>query len=173
MTLILGLDPGSRRTGFGVIDVTGPTLTYVSSGTIHIDEKASWPERLKEIFDSVREVIAKHQPQEVAIEQVFMGKSASSALKLGQARGAAIVAATHHDLAVYEYEARKIKQAVVGTGSAEKKQIQHMVKMLLKLPAAPKEDAADALAVAICHAHTQKLLIQLATAKGFSKSRLR
>jgi len=173
MTLILGLDPGSRRTGFGVINVMGSTLTYVSSGTIHIDEKANWPERLKEIFDSVREVIAQHQPQEVAIEQVFMGKSAGSALKLGQARGAAIVAATHENLPVFEYEARKIKQAVAGTGSAEKKQIQHMVKMLLKLPAIPKEDAADALAVAICHAHTQKLLIQLAKGKGFSNSRLR
>ena len=173
MTLILGLDPGSRRTGFGVISVIGSTLTYVSSGTIHIDEKATWPERLKEIFDSVREVITQHQPQEVAIEQVFMGKSAASALKLGQARGAAIVAATYDNLPVFEYEARKIKQAVAGTGAAEKKQIQQMVKILLKLPAVPKEDAADALAVAICHAHTQKQLIQLAKGKGFSKSRLR
>jgi len=173
MTLILGLDPGSRRTGFGLVHITGNTLEYVSSGTIHINEKAEWPERLKEVFDSVREIIAKHQPQEMAIEQVFMGKSAGSALKLGQARGAAIVAATHENLPVFEYEARKIKQAVVGSGAAEKKQVQQMVKMLLKLPAIPKEDAADALAVAICHAHTQKLLIQLAKGKGFSKSRLR
>jgi crossover junction endodeoxyribonuclease RuvC len=173
MTLILGLDPGSRRTGFGLVHVTGNTLEYVSSGTIHINEKAEWPERLNEVFDSVREIIAKHHPQEVAIEQVFMGKSAGSALKLGQARGAAIVAATHENLPVFEYEARKIKQAVVGSGGAEKKQVQQMVKMLLNLPAIPKEDAADALAVAICHAHTQKLLIQLAKGKGFSKSRLR
>lgn len=173
MPLILGLDPGSRRTGFGVIRLVGNTLEYVSSGTIHINEEASWPERLNEVFDSVREVITTHRPHEVAIEQVFMGKSASSALKLGQARGAAIVAATHEKLPVFEYEARKIKQAVAGTGAAEKKQVQQMVKMLLKLPAIPKEDAADALAVAICHAHTQKLLIQLAKGKGFSKSRLR
>jgi crossover junction endodeoxyribonuclease RuvC len=173
MTLILGLDPGSRRTGFGIIRQSGNTLVYVSSGTIHINEDASWPERLNEVFDCVREVIATHQPHEVAIEQVFMGKSAASALKLGQARGAAIVAATHEKLPVFEYEARKIKQAVAGTGSADKKQVQQMVKMLLKLPASPKEDAADALAAAICHAHTQKLLIQLAKGKGFSRNRLR
>lgn len=173
MTLILGIDPGSRRAGFGIINAVGNTLEYVSSGTIHINEAADWPLRLKEIFDSVSEIIDKHQPQEMAIEQVFMGKSAGSALKLGQARGAAIVAATNQNLPVFEYEARKIKQAVAGTGAAEKKQVQQMVKMLLKLPAIPKEDAADALAVAICHAHTQKLLIQLAKGKGFSKSRLR
>jgi len=173
MTLILGLDPGSRRTGFGLIQVTGTTLEYISSGTIHIDETASWPDRLHEVFDSVREVIAKYRPREVAVEHVFMGKSAGSALKLGQARGAAIVAATQENLPVFEYEARKIKQAVVGSGAAEKKQVQQMVKMLLKLPAIPREDAADALAVAICHAHTQKSLIRLAKGKGFSKSRLR
>jgi len=173
MTLILGLDPGSRRTGFGLVNLSGNVLEYVSSGTIHINEESSWPERLKEVFDSVREVITKYHPQEMAIEQVFMGKSAGSALKLGQARGAAIVAATHENLPVFEYEARKIKQAIVGSGGAEKKQVQQMVKVLLKLPAIPKEDAADALAVAICHAHTQKQLIQLAGRKGFSKSRLR
>lgn len=173
MTLILGLDPGSRRTGFGLIKVVGNSLNYLSSGTIHIDEKAAWPLRLKEVFDSVTEVIQKYQPDEMAIEQVFMAKSAGSALKLGQARGAAIVAATAQNIPVSEYEARKIKQAVVGSGAADKKQIQQMVKILLSLPAVPKEDAADALAIAICHAHTQKRLIQLAGRKGFSKSRLR
>lgn len=173
MTLILGIDPGSRKTGFGIIRVSGQSLTYVSSGTIHIDNKASWPDRLQEIFAGVSEIIATHSPHEMAIEQVFMGKSAGSALKLGQARGAAIVAATQRGLVVYEYETRKIKQAVVGTGAADKKQIQHMVKTLLKLPAAPKEDAADALAAAICHVHTQKQLIALARGKGFAKGRLR
>jgi len=173
MTLILGLDPGSRRTGFGLVKATGNALEYISSGTIHIDESAEWPLRLKEVFESVTEVIQKHHPQEVAIEQVFMAKSAGSALKLGQARGAAVVAATAQNLKVFEYEARKIKQSVAGTGAADKKQVQHMVKTLLRLPAEPKDDAADALAAAICHAHTQKQLIQLASRKGFSQSRLR
>lgn len=173
MTLILGLDPGSRRTGFGLVKVAGGALEYIASGTIHIDETAAWPRRLQEVFASVTEVIQQYHPREVAIEQVFMAKSAGSALKLGQARGAAIVAATAQDLPVSEYEARKIKQAVAGSGAADKKQIQQMVKMLLKLPAVPKEDAADALAVAICHAHTQQQLIRLAGRKSFSKSRLK
>lgn len=173
MTLILGIDPGSRKTGFGIIRVSGQMPEYVTSGTIHIDSKASWPDRLQEIFAGVSEIIATHSPHEMAIEQVFMGKSAGSALKLGQARGAAIVAATRCGLAVYEYETRKIKQAVVGTGAADKKQIQHMVKTLLKLPAAPKEDAADALAAAICHMNTHRQLMTLARGKGFAKGRLR
>lgn len=164
---------GSRRTGFGVIQSAGNTLEYVGSGTIHINEGSAWPLRLQDVFASVTEVIAEYQPEEVAIEQVFMSKSAGSALKLGQARGAAIVAATAQQRPVFEYEARKIKQSVVGTGAADKNQVQHMVKMLLKLPAKPKEDAADALAVAICHIHTQRQLIQLASRKSFSKNRLR
>jgi len=173
MTIILGLDPGSRKTGFGVLKVAGQSLEYVTSGTIRINEEADWPLRLKEIFDSVIEIIERYRPQEVAIEQIFMGKNAASALKLGQARGAAIVAVAHKTLTIHEYEARKVKQAVAGTGAADKKQIQQMVRMLLKLPAAPKEDAADALAIAICHAHTQKKLIQLASRGSFSRGRMK
>lgn len=172
MSLILGIDPGSRKTGYGLIThISGKSL-YVSSGVIRIPEVLSLPERLKVIFDSVSEIINKHQPTEFAIESVFMAKSAGSALKLGQARGAAIVAATFHDLPVSEYEARKVKQSVVGSGAADKTQVQHMVKVLLTLPAAPQEDAADALAVALCHANTQNHLVSLAGAKRFRRGRV-
>lgn len=172
MSLILGIDPGSRKTGYGLIThISGKSL-YVSSGVIRIPEMLSLPQRLKVIFDSVSEIINKHQPTEFAIESVFMAKSAGSALKLGQARGAAIVAATFYDLPVSEYEARKVKQSVVGSGAADKTQVQHMVKALLTLPAAPQEDAADALAVALCHANTQNHLVSLAGAKRFRRGRV-
>jgi crossover junction endodeoxyribonuclease RuvC len=130
------------------------------------------PERLKVIFDSVSQIIEEYCPQEVAIEHVFMAKSAGSALKLGQARGAAIVAAVNHELPVAEYEARKVKQSVVGNGGADKLQVQHMVKTLLKLPSTPQEDAADALAIAICHANTQQHLIKSAKARSFRRGRM-
>jgi crossover junction endodeoxyribonuclease RuvC len=173
VTIILGIDPGSRKTGFGVICREGARNSYVGSGVIRIPEVAL-PERLKIIFDAINEVIARYQPQEVAIENVFMAKSAGSALKLGQARGAAIVAAVSHNLSVSEYEARKVKQSVVGTGAATKAQVQHMVRTLLALPGDPQEDAADALAVALCHANTQKLLINAADAVGkFRRGRIR
>lgn len=172
MPVILGIDPGSRRTGFGVIHQEGSRTDYISSGVIRIPDTAL-PERLKVIFASISEIISKHQPHEVAIENVFMAKSAGSALKLGQARGAAIVAAVACDLPVFEYEARKVKQSVVGTGAASKLQVQHMVRTLLSLPGDPQEDAADALAVALCHAHTQKLLVNAANAGKFRRGRLR
>jgi crossover junction endodeoxyribonuclease RuvC len=172
MSIILGLDPGSRRAGFGVIRTTGQQLDYISSGIIHVNDKAAWPDRLNELFTSVSALIEQYQPDEVAIENVFMAKNASSALKLGQARGAMIVAATARALPVFEYEARKIKQSVVGTGAADKAQVQHMVKMLLKLPAAPKADAADALAAAICHVHSRQL-IAATQGKAFSKKRIK
>lgn len=173
MTLILGIDPGSRRTGFGVIRAEGSRLSYVASGVIRIGETAL-PERLKTIFDSLQEVLARYQPEEVAVENVFMAKSAGSALKLGQARGAAITAVVSHALPVAEYEARKVKQSVVGTGAATKIQVQHMVKVLLNLQGDPQEDAADALAVAICHAHTrQSLLLAQVTDARFRRGRLR
>lgn len=171
MTLILGIDPGSRKTGFGVIESAGGKNRYVTSGVIRISD-LSLPERLKVIFDSVSEIIEQYQPQEMAIESVFMSKSAGSALKLGQARGAAIVAGVNNDLPVAEYEARKVKQSVVGTGAADKLQVQHMVKTLLKLPASPQEDAADALAIALCHANTQQQLIATARARSFRRGRL-
>ena len=162
MIRILGIDPGSRKTGYGFIDVERGRARYVASGVIRIPEGAL-PERLKLIFDAVSQIAGQYQPQQMAIENVFMSKSAGSALKLGQARGAAIVAATNADLPVSEYEARKVKQAVVGNGAADKLQVQHMVKTLLKLPASPQEDAADALAVALCHMHTMQTLIQAST----------
>lgn len=172
MSIIIGIDPGSRKTGFGLISYLDNTHSYVSSGVIRIPEVYSLPERLKLIFDSVTEIIEKHMPQEFAIESVFMAKNPSSALKLGQARGAAIVAAVNQDLPVFEYEARKVKQSVVGSGGAAKEQVQHMVKTLLKLPGLPQEDAADALAIAMCHANNQKNLIRMAGSKGFRRGRM-
>jgi crossover junction endodeoxyribonuclease RuvC len=171
MTLILGIDPGSRKTGFGIISVQGSRQTYVASGVIRLPLIAL-ADRLKIIFDSISEIIDSHGPQEVAVEEVFMAKSAGSALKLGQARGAAIVACVNRELIVAEYTARQIKQAVVGTGAADKEQVQHMVKTLLKLPAAPQEDAADALAAALCHANTRQSMIGMAM-NGQARGRMR
>ncbi|RYZ83646.1 MAG: crossover junction endodeoxyribonuclease RuvC [Moraxellaceae bacterium] len=172
MALILGIDPGSRKTGFGIINVIGSKTDYVTSGVIRMADTDSLPERLKIIFDSLTQIINQYCPQEMAIEQVFMAKNASSALKLGQARGAAIVAAVAQNIPVSEYEARKVKQSVVGNGAADKLQVQHMVKTLLRLPAAPQEDAADALAVALCHANTQQHLIKLAGSISFRRGRV-
>lgn len=171
MALILGVDPGSRKTGFGIINVNGNHHEYVTSGVIRLPS-TELPERLKVIFDSLIEIIETHCPQAVAVEQVFMAKNAGSALKLGQARGAAITACVSQGLEVTEYSARQIKQAVVGTGAAKKEQVQHMVKTLLNLPASPQEDAADALGAAICHAHSQATLVNLAATK-IRRGRLR
>ncbi len=171
MTIILGIDPGSRKTGFGVINAHGSQLTYISSGVIRTPD-ADLAQRLQTIFESLAEIITEYQPALLAIENVFMAKSAGSALKLGQARGAAMVAATNQGLTVFEYEARKVKQAVVGSGGADKLQVQHMVKTLLKLPRTPQEDAADALAVAICHAHSQQHLIKSAKARVYRRGRM-
>lgn len=171
MAIIMGVDPGSRKTGFGLINTVGGRSEYITSGVIRVPD-VSLPERLKVIFDSVSELIERYIPEQFAIEQVFMAKNAGSALKLGQARGAAIVAAVNHDVPVHEYEARKVKQAITGTGAADKLQVQHMVKTLLKLPAAPQEDAADALAIALCHINSQQHLIKLATARSFRRGRV-
>ena len=171
MMRILGIDPGSRRTGYGVIDVAGSRIAYVSSGIIRLPEK-SLPNRLKIIFDGVSEIIEQYKPQQMGIEEVFFAKDPRAALKLGQARGAAIVAGVNAGLDVGEYSARSVKQAVVGTGAADKKQVQMMITQLLKLPQSPSEDAADALAVAICHAnskHTQEALGN--AAKGYARGR--
>ncbi len=161
MAIILGIDPGSRITGYGVIRQFGGKFEYLGSGCIRVqgDELAS---RLQQIYHGITQIIEQFRPTTFAIEQVFMAKNPDSALKLGQARGAAIVAATNMELPVSEYSARQIKQSVVGKGSAEKTQVQHMVTYLLKLPATPQADAADALAVALCHGHTQQSLIKLA-----------
>ncbi|AWL12326.1 Crossover junction endodeoxyribonuclease [Saliniradius amylolyticus] len=160
MAIILGIDPGSRITGYGVLRQQGSKFEYLGSGCIRLGE-GELAGRLQKIHDGVSELISQFQPDTFAIEQVFMAKNPSSALVLGHARGAAIVAATNQALPVYEYSARQIKQAVVGKGSAGKEQVQHMVSYLLKLPASPQADAADALAVALCHGHTQQSLIKL------------
>jgi len=172
MPLILGIDPGSRKTGFGIINYVAGRSEYVTSGVIRLPA-TELPERLKIIFHNVTELVELHCPQELAIEQVFMAKNAGSALKLGQARGAAIVACVAQDMRVAEYSARQIKQSVVGTGAADKAQVQHMVKVMLKLPAEPAEDAADALAAALCHAHTQHSMIRIAGAKSVRRGRIR
>ncbi len=162
--LILGIDPGSRITGFGIINSVGGRNEYVTSGCIRIKGDAL-PERLKQVYAGVDEIIERYCPQEMAIEQVFMAKNADSALKLGQARGVAVVVGANHDLPVHEYAARKVKQAVVGNGGADKSQVQHMVMTILKLPGLPQADAADALAIALCHAHTRGGLIKVAGAR--------
>ncbi len=164
MTLILGIDPGSIKTGFGIISHQGGRSEYITSGVIRLPRK-SLPERLKVIHDSVAEIVEQYCPQELAIEEVFLARDAKAAIKLGQARGAAIVACVNKDMPVYEYAAKSIKKAVVGTGNADKQQVQHMVKSLLKLPAAPSEDAADALAAALCHAHTHQSMIRMARSR--------
>jgi crossover junction endodeoxyribonuclease RuvC len=151
---ILGIDPGSRVTGFGVINVLRDgRLQYVASGVVRAPKDADLAGRLKSIYDGVTEIVTTYQPTIAAIEKVFLARNADSALKLGQARGAALCGAIQRELPVVEYSARQIKSAVVGRGGAEKRQVQHMVRALLALPAAPSADAADALACAICHAH--------------------
>lgn len=147
---ILGIDPGSRFTGFGLIDIQSNRLSYVASGVIRIPPTA-FPERLGVISRGISEVIETYNPTLVAVEEVFLAKNPSSALKLGQARGAAITAAVLAELPVAEYATRLVKQSIAGTGGADKAQIQYMVTRLLKLSAQPSEDAADALAIAMCH----------------------
>lgn len=171
MLRILGIDPGLRLTGFGVLEKTGEKLSYIASGTIKtargkIEDKEELPARLKIILDGLFEVIQTYQPEEVAVEKVFVNVNPQSTLLLGQARGAAISAAVIKGLPVAEYTALQVKQSVVGNGHAAKEQVQEMVKRLLNLPAAPSPDSADALACAICHAHGGQGLGKLATA-GF------
>jgi crossover junction endodeoxyribonuclease RuvC len=149
---ILGIDPGLRVTGFGVIDKVGQQLHYVASGCIKTPV-GELPERLKSILNSLGEVIAQHNPEQVAVEKVFVNVNPQSTLLLGQARGAAICAAVLVNLPVAEYTALQVKQAVVGNGHAKKEQVQLMVQRLLSLSGVPSPDAADALACAICHAH--------------------
>lgn len=153
MRLILGIDPGSRITGYGIIESNGIRSRHVASGCIRIAQEA-FPERLGEIFRQLSGLVDEHRPQEMAIEQVFMAKNAASALKLGQARGAAICACVMAGLPVYEYSPRAIKQAVVGTGGADKDQVQHMIRHILQLEEKLSPDQSDALAVAISHAHS-------------------
>lgn len=161
---ILGIDPGLRITGFGVIEKQGNQLIYVASGCIKSNDKQSLPERLKTLFAGISEVITTYQPNQAAVEKVFVNVNPQSTLLLGQARGAAISALVQADLTVAEYTALQVKQAVVGQGKATKEQVQNMVVRLLSLPGAPSADAADALACAICHAHGGQGLGALSTA---------
>lgn len=173
MTIILGIDPGSRITGYGIIRVEGSRNIYLGSGCIRLTHEDA-AERLRQIFVGLGEIIGTHRPDEAAIEQVFMHQNPGSALKLGQARGAAMVAAANANLKVAEYSARQIKQSVVGHGAAKKDQVQHMVCVLLNLTAKPQVDAADALAVALCHAHSRTfaLMAKEEQVQGIKKTKL-
>jgi crossover junction endodeoxyribonuclease RuvC len=151
---ILGIDPGSRITGYGVIIKEGNRLIHVDNGAIFTDAATDFPGRLKRIFDGISEVISRYAPDAVSVEDIFFSNNVQSALKLGQARGAAIVAGVNAGLPVFEYSALQVKQAVVGHGRAAKEQVQQMVKVLLGLPEIAQADASDAMAVAICHAHS-------------------
>ncbi|TFW10329.1 crossover junction endodeoxyribonuclease RuvC [Oxalobacteraceae bacterium OM1] len=157
---ILGIDPGLRTTGFGIIEKHGTKLSYVASGTVKTAD-ADLPQRLKTILAGVSEIIATYRPDCAAIEKVFVNVNPQSTLLLGQARGAAICALVHADLSVAEYTALQIKQAVAGHGRAQKAQVQAMVQRLLSLSGLPGTDAADALGVAICHAHSGEALSTL------------
>ena len=157
-TRILGIDPGSRITGYGVIDVMNGKPCYVASGCIRTRDGAL-EQRLAQIYAGLAEVVGLHRPDSVSIERVFMAKNPDSALKLGQARGAALVCMANHGLAAAEYAARQIKQAVTGQGGADKTQVQHMVTAILGLSATPQEDAADALAIALTDAYAQSGLM--------------
>jgi crossover junction endodeoxyribonuclease RuvC len=154
---ILGIDPGTRITGYGIIDVEGNRLRHIDNGIVKTRSGDPLPLRLKAIYDGLTVVLKEFSPETVAIEQVFLAKNPKAALTLGHARGTAVIASVNLDLEVHEYSALQIKSAVVGYGHAAKQQVQHMVKALLNLPEVAQEDAADALAVAICHANSRTL----------------
>jgi crossover junction endodeoxyribonuclease RuvC len=147
---ILGIDPGSRITGYGVVERQGGVISFIACGVIKSTPSFSFPDRLKEIHDGVLDVIDCHRPEQAAVEDIFFAKNASSALKLGQARGAILIALLNRHLMVREFTAKQVKQAVAGYGQASKAQVQHMVRLLLNLSASPSEDAADGLAIALC-----------------------
>jgi len=161
---ILGIDPGSQITGFGIVDAIGGRARAVDWGSIRTAGDHS--ERLRRIFEEVDRIIATHAPEEIAIESVFVHRNADSALKLGQARAAALCATFRARLPIYEYSPRHIKKAIAGVGGAEKVQVQRMVRMLLGLREAPEPDAADALAAALCHAHSRTARAALEKAAG-------
>ena len=160
----MGIDPGSRMTGYGIVDMDGPCSRHIASGCIQTASGRPLPERLKTIFEGLTAVIQSWRPAEVAVEQVFMHRNPDSALKLGQARGAALCAVVLAGVPISEYAPRAIKQAVVGSGAADKSQVQRMITLLLSLSEPPQADAADALAVAICHGHTRQTLQRFGSA---------
>ncbi len=155
---ILGIDPGSRFTGYGVVEVVGRAVHHVASGIVRVANEP-WPGRLQSIFAGVRDIVEAHRPDHLAIERVFVHRNAESALKLGQARGAALCAALSPGIHIAEYSPNEIKLAIVGRGHATKEQVQHMVQMLLRLAEPPVADSADALAIALCHAHLSQSVV--------------
>jgi crossover junction endodeoxyribonuclease RuvC len=171
MTRILGIDPGSQITGYGIIDIDGNHATHVCHGTISV-KGGDLGEKLHNIFNQINAVIGEYRPDESAIEKVFMHRNADSALKLGQARGAAITACSANKLKVFEYTANQVKQATVGKGHAAKQQVQHMITILLCLDQQPAADAADALAIALCHGHTREGLLRMQGIQGIREGRL-
>jgi len=162
---ILGIDPGSRATGYAILDGSGDSGVVVDLGVIRLAAKLSLPERLSRIYERLTEIVVEHDPDEVAIEEVFSAANVRSALVLGQARGVAVVAAGG-TRPVFEYSARAVKKAVVGYGQADKKQVAQMVTTLTKLPEVPAQDAADALALAICHLHSRAITARLRSVGG-------
>ncbi len=170
MSIILGIDPGSRITGYGIIKEEPCRLHYIDSGCIRTSE-GTLSQRLLQIFDGICQLMDDYMPNEVAIEQVFMHQNPSSALKLGHARGVAMVAVASHRITVNEYSARAVKQSVVGYGAAQKEQVKHMVINLLMLTSAPQNDAADALAIAICHSHMRNKLLTVSRQSRRKNSR--
>ncbi|WP_116963174.1 crossover junction endodeoxyribonuclease RuvC [Fastidiosibacter lacustris] len=170
--IILGIDPGSRITGFGVLKIQAKDCLYLTSGCIRIT-KENTGERLKQIQDSIHEIISAYRPTEAAIEQIFMFQNPGAALKLGQARGVAMCTLANNNLPINEYSAKQVKQAVVGNGNASKYQVQHMVQTFLQLSSKPQADAADALAIAICHFHSYNSLTYIPGATKIVRGRLR
>jgi len=171
MTIILGIDPGSRVTGYGIIRENNRKLEYIDSGCIRT-ATGELSQRLLEIFNGICQLMEKFSPQEVAIEEVFMHENPSSALKLGHARGVAMVACASHRVKVSEYSAREVKLSLVGYGAAQKEQVKHMVVNLLMLSSAPQSDAADALGIAICHSHMRNSPL-MTTARRSTRRRVR
>ena len=171
-TRILGIDPGSQRTGVGIIDVDAAgRTTHVFHRPLVLLDAENFPLRLKLLLDGLGEIIETYRPGEVAIEKVFMARNPDSALKLGQARGGAMCAAVMRDLPVHEYSAKEIKLAVVGKGGADKVQVQHMIGVMLNLPGKIQADAADALAVAITHAHVRATAARIGVSAQYVWSR--
>jgi len=168
---ILGIDPGLQTTGFGLVDVDGQKLSYVASGTIRTTHLnlGDLPGRIKVLYDGIREVVERYTPDSATVEIVFVNVNPQSTLLLGQARGACITALVSRDLPVAEYTALQMKKAVVGTGRAAKSQVQEMVMRLLKLPGLPGPDAADALGMAITHAHAGASMARLAGATSLAR----
>ncbi len=172
MTRILGIDPGSLRTGVGIVDTAADgRARHVFHCVLAVADADGFPLRLKAIFEGVQALVAEHRPDEAAVERVFVARNPDSALKLGQARGAALCAVLTRALPVHEYAPSEIKRAVVGGGRADKVQVQHMVRMLLGLDAAPPADAADALAVAIAHAHVRASTARMGVSRAGWRTR--